>query len=118
VYDDIAYHDYGVPASPEECEALGRSCKQGSHVVLLNHGLLTHGPTIHGTLFRMYCLERACELELIARTLGSPPVQIDDHVVGKSAERMRKRRNTPEYGLAEWQGLVRTVDRRGVDYRC
>ena len=99
VYDDIAYHDYGVPASAEECEALGRSCRQG-------------------TLFRMYCLERACELELIARTLGSPPVQIDDHVVGKSAERMRKRRNTPEYGLAEWQGLVRTVDRRGVDYRC
>jgi ribulose-5-phosphate 4-epimerase/fuculose-1-phosphate aldolase len=118
VYDDIAYHDYGVPASAEECEALGRSCRQGSHVVLLNHGLLTHGPTIHGTLFRMYCLERACELELIARTLGSPPVQIDDHVVGKSAERMRKRRNTPEYGLAEWHGLVRTVDRKGVDYRC
>ena len=32
-------------------------------------------------------------------------------------ERMRKRRDTPEYGLAEWQGLVRTVDRKGFDYR-
>ena len=63
VYDDVAYHEYGVPASPEECEALGRTCKQGSHVVLLNHGLLTLGPTIHGTFFRTYCLERACELE-------------------------------------------------------
>ena len=47
--------------------------------MLLNHGLLTLGPTIHGTLFRMYCLERACEVELIARTLGSPPLEIDDH---------------------------------------
>jgi ribulose-5-phosphate 4-epimerase/fuculose-1-phosphate aldolase len=118
VYDDLVYHDYGVPASAEECGALGRSCQRGSHVVLLNHGLLTHGPTIHGALYRMYCLERACELELIARTLGSPPVQIDDHVVNKTAERLRKRRNTPEYGLAEWRGLVRVVDRKGANYRC
>ena len=65
----------------------------------------------------MYGLERACELELIARMLDAPPVPVDDFVVGKAAERMRKRRDTPEYGLAEWQGLVRTVDRKGFDYR-
>jgi ribulose-5-phosphate 4-epimerase/fuculose-1-phosphate aldolase len=118
VLDDTAYHAYGVPATPEECEALGRTCARGSHVVLLNHGLLTLGSTIHGTMFRMYCLERACELELIARMLDAPPAQIDDHVVAKAAERMRRRRETKEYGLAEWQGLVRTVDRKGFDYRC
>jgi ribulose-5-phosphate 4-epimerase/fuculose-1-phosphate aldolase len=117
VYDDIAYHDYGVPASAEECEALGRTCQHGSHVVLMNHGLLTLGPTVQGAFFRMYCLERACELELIARQLDAPAVTIDDYVVGKAAERMRKRRDTDEYGLAEWKGLVRTVDRKGADYR-
>src|ERR1700745_419572 len=37
--DDLAYPPYGVPASVEECEALGRSCATASHVVLLNHGL-------------------------------------------------------------------------------
>jgi ribulose-5-phosphate 4-epimerase/fuculose-1-phosphate aldolase len=117
VFDDIAYHDYGVPATPEKCEALGRTCKHGSCVVLLNHGLLTLGPTIHGTLYRMYTMERACELELIARTLGESPVEIEDFVIDKAAERMRKRRDTSEYGLAEWRGLVRTVDRAGADYR-
>jgi ribulose-5-phosphate 4-epimerase/fuculose-1-phosphate aldolase len=117
VYDDIAYHEYGVPATPEECEALGRTCARGSHIVLLNHGLLTLGPTIHGAFYRMYCLERACELELIVRTFDTPPVPIDEFVVGKAAERMRKRRDSPEYGRAEWQGLVRTVDRKGADYR-
>jgi ribulose-5-phosphate 4-epimerase/fuculose-1-phosphate aldolase len=117
VYDDVAYHEYGVPATPEECEALGRTCARGSHIVLLNHGLLTLGPTIHGAFYRMYCLERACELELIVRTLDAPPVPIDEFVVGKAAERMRKRRDSPEYGRAEWQGLVRTVDRKGADYR-
>jgi len=53
VYDDVAYHAYGVPATPAECEALGRTCAHGTHVVLLNHGLLTLGQTIHGTLYRM-----------------------------------------------------------------
>jgi ribulose-5-phosphate 4-epimerase/fuculose-1-phosphate aldolase len=117
VLDDIAYHPYGVPATAEECEALGRTCAHGTCVVLLNHGLFTLGETIHGTLMRLYMMERACELELIARTMDAPPVQIDDQVVRKAAERMKKIRGTENYGLMEWLGLVRTVDRKGFDYR-
>jgi ribulose-5-phosphate 4-epimerase/fuculose-1-phosphate aldolase len=66
VYDDIVYHDYGMPATQEECDALGQSIQQGSCVVLRNHGLLTLGATVHGTLMNMYMLERACELEVLA----------------------------------------------------
>ena len=118
VLDDVAYHDYGVPASQEECDALGVTCAQGSCVVLLNHGLLTLGQTIHGALMRLYMLERACEVELMARSLDEPPVMIEDYVVQKAAARMQKLRTTPEYGLLEFQGLVRTVDRKGAKYRC
>jgi len=117
VLDDVAYHEYGVPASQEECDALGVTCAQGSCVVLLNHGLLTLGETIHGALMRLYMLERACEVELMARSLDEPPVMIQDYVVEKAAARMKKLRATPEYGLLEFQGLVRTVDRKGVNYR-
>src|SRR6185312_4911076 len=106
VLDDVAYHPYGVPATVEECEALGRTCAHGSCVMLLNHGLLTLGPTIHGAMMRLYMMERACELELIARTMDEPPVQIDDYVIAKAAERMKKIRNTESYGLGEWKGLV------------
>jgi len=117
VYDEVAYHEYGVPASVEECEALGRTCANGSCVVLLNHGLLTFGETIHGALMRLYMLERASELEVMARTMGTEPIQIDDYVIGKAAERMKKVRHTEAYGLMEWKGLVRTVERKGADYR-
>lgn len=117
VLDDLAYHDYGVPASQEECDALGATCANGSCVVLLNHGLLTWGETIHGALMRLYMLERACELELIARGLDEPPMMVADDVVGKAAARMRKLRAAPEYGLMEFQGLVRAVDRKGAAYR-
>jgi ribulose-5-phosphate 4-epimerase/fuculose-1-phosphate aldolase len=117
VIDDVIYHEYGVPASPEECEALGRSCRDGSCVVLLNHSLLTLGETIPGAVMRLYMLERACEVELIARTLDEAPVFIAEDVVRKAAARMKKRRAMPDYGVPEWQGLVRTAERKGFDWR-
>ena len=117
VYDDVAYHRYGVPSSKEECEELGRSCTHGSHVVLNNHGLLTYGPTIHGAFYRLYRLERTCELELISRTLGEPVVPIEEFVIAKAAERMRRIRNTPEYGLMDFQGLIRIAERQGAKFR-
>ena len=66
---------------------------------------------------RLYMLERACELELIARQMDEAPVMIDEYVQKKAAERMKKMRPTPEYGLAEWKGMVRTVERKGADFR-
>jgi len=117
IFDEVAYHPYGAPATEEECEALGRTCRQGSCIVLNNHGLLTFGPTIHGALMRLYTLERACELELIARQMDEPPVEIADDVLRHTADRMQLVRDTDTYGLMEWDGLVRTIDRRGADYR-
>jgi ribulose-5-phosphate 4-epimerase/fuculose-1-phosphate aldolase len=117
ILDEVAYHPYGVPATSDECEALGRTCQQGSCVVLLNHGLMTFGPTVHGAFMRLYTLERACELELIARMMEEPPVMVDNDVVAKASERMKAVRDSEAYGLMEWEGLVRTVDRKGADYR-
>jgi ribulose-5-phosphate 4-epimerase/fuculose-1-phosphate aldolase len=117
VYDDLAYHPYGVPATEDECEALGRTCQDGSCVVLLNHGLLTFGQTIPGALQRLYMLERACELELIARQMNAKPVMIEPHVVAAAAERMKTVRDSEAYGLMEWEALVRTVEKKGADFR-
>ena len=83
VLDDVVYHEYGVPASQEECDALGKTCADGSCVVLLNHGLLTLGETIHGAMMRLYMLERACELELMARNLDEPPVAIEPYIIDR-----------------------------------
>lgn len=117
VYDELAYHPYGEPATEEECEALGRTCLKGSCVVLLNHGLLTFGPTIWGALQRLYMLERACELELLARQMNAKPVMIEDGVVHAVGERIRIARDSDAYGLLEWQALVRTVEKQGADFR-
>ena len=117
VLDEVAYHEYGQPATQEECDALGESCRKGSCIVLLNHGLLTHAPTIWGALQRLYMLERACELELISRTLGEPPVPIAEDVIAGVAAYMKTARAKPDYGLHEWAALLRLIDNKGTDYR-
>src|SRR5471030_1436295 len=62
VLDELVYHEYGMPTSQEECDALGVSCQHGSCVVLRNHGLLSVGATIPAALRRLYMMERACEV--------------------------------------------------------
>ena len=116
VWDELAYHDYGVPSSVEECEALGRTCATANAVVLLNHGLLALGPTIQSTFVRMYFLERACQVELAARSLNETPVPISDFILGKAAERKEKMRQMPEYGALEWASALRMLKRQGVEY--
>ena len=114
VYDDIVYHQYGVPATIEECEALGRSCQKGSHVILHNHGLLTAHATLPGALRGMYMLERACELELISRQLGEEPVMIDDYIVQRAAQRMKQVRSAPDYGVGYFDALKRQLVKKGA----
>ena len=118
VIDDLAYHPYGVPATEEECEALGRTCADGSCVILLNHGLLTFGPTVHGAFMRLYMLERACELELVARQLDAPPLLVEPAVVHAAAERMKAVRDAETYGLMEWEGICRAAERATGNWRC
>jgi ribulose-5-phosphate 4-epimerase/fuculose-1-phosphate aldolase len=114
VYDDIVYHDYGVPATVEECEELGKTCQKGGHVILHNHGLLTAAPTLPGALRGLYMMERACELELISRQLGEEPIMIDEYIVQRAAQRMKQVRAEPTYGVTYFEALQRQLRKKGV----
>lgn len=118
VLDDLAYHAYGKPGSKEESRDLGVACRKGSMIILYNHGLLTHAPTIMGALYRLYLLEEACALELTARSLGAEPIMIEDDVVQDVQKWVQNRRAQPEeYGKLEWDAHMRALDRSGADYR-
>jgi ribulose-5-phosphate 4-epimerase/fuculose-1-phosphate aldolase len=117
VLDDLVYHEYGMPTSQEECDALGVSCQQGSCVVLRNHGLLSVGATIPAALRRLYMLERACEVEIIARGLDEEPAPIEDDVVQSYAARAKAQRASPEFGMTDWKAAVRLIEGKGSDWR-
>ena len=116
VYDELAYHDYGMPASQEECDALGITCQQGESVILRNHGLLTVGATIPAALRRMYMLERACEVEIITRGLGEEPNPIAPEVIESYAQRAKAQRASPEFGMADWRAALRQIEGRGTNW--
>ncbi len=117
VYDDLVYHEYGMPTSQEECDALGVTCQQGNSVVLRNHGLLTVGATVPGALRRMYMLERACEVEIIARSLGEEPGPIDPEVIEGYGKRAKAHRASPAYGEVYWKAALRQIESKGTDWR-
>jgi ribulose-5-phosphate 4-epimerase/fuculose-1-phosphate aldolase len=118
VLDDIVYHEYGVPATVEECEELGRTCQKGGHVILHNHGLLTAASTIPGALRGLYMMERACELELISRQLGEEPVMIEDYIIQRAAQRMKQVRSDPNYGVMYFEALQRQIRKKGATEWC
>ena len=117
VLDELVYHEYGMPTSQEECDALGVSCQQGSCVVLRNHGLLSVGATIPAALRRLYMMERACEVEIIARGLDEEPAPIEDDVVQSYAARAKAQRASPEFGVTDWKAALRLIEGKGFDWR-
>ena len=117
VLDEVVYHEYGMPTSQEECDALGVSCQQGSCVVLRNHGLLSVGATIPAALRRLYMMERACEVEIIARGLDEEPAPIEDEVVQGYAARAKAQRASPEFGMTDWKAALRLIEGKGSDWR-
>ena len=117
VFDDVVYHEYGMPSSQEECDSLGVSCQNGSSVVLRNHGLLSVGATVPAALRRLYMLERACEVEIIARSLDEAPAPIDDDVVQQYAARAKAYRASSEFGVSDWKAALRQIEGKGSDWR-
>ncbi|WP_441258719.1 class II aldolase/adducin family protein [Bradyrhizobium sp. 521_C7_N1_3] len=117
VYDEVTYHEYGSLGSYNEGDALGVTCQKGECLILRNHGLLTIGATPQAALQRMYALVRACEIEVIARTLDEPPTPIDPEVVKDYAKRNKPKRALPEFGIKEWRAAVRQIEGRSTDWR-
>jgi ribulose-5-phosphate 4-epimerase/fuculose-1-phosphate aldolase len=117
VYDELVYHEYASLASHDESDALGACCQKGESVILRNHGLLTLGSNVQSALRRMYLLERACEIEIIARSLGEEPTPIEPEIVEDYAKRIKVKRASSEFGMADWRAALRQIEGRGMDWR-
>ncbi|HET8726875.1 MAG TPA: class II aldolase/adducin family protein [Alphaproteobacteria bacterium] len=117
-YDRIAYHDYeGIALDLAERERLVRDLGDRRVMILRNHGLLTAGATVPHAFSLMFYLNRSCEVQLAAQSMGDelvlPPPEVCEHTarqyddidpIGPDMDR-------------EWQALLRLLDRDGADYR-
>jgi ribulose-5-phosphate 4-epimerase/fuculose-1-phosphate aldolase len=113
----IGYHDYqGVVLDSAEEESLLADLGEGEALILRNHGLLTVGKTIAEAFNWMHRLELACRTQLAAMATGAKLVPVPPQVLEKTYLNYQPRTRRP-YGVMEWPGLLRKLDRMDPSFR-
>jgi ribulose-5-phosphate 4-epimerase/fuculose-1-phosphate aldolase len=113
----IAYHDFNGPErDPGERDALARDLGPLNTMILRNHGLLTVGASVAETFTAMYGMERACQAQAMAMACNTELNEMPADVVAKSTA-MYDPGVIRRYGLLEWPGLLRKLDKRDPSYR-
>jgi ribulose-5-phosphate 4-epimerase/fuculose-1-phosphate aldolase len=115
-YGRIAYHEFrGPERDPSEREALARSIGTHNYCILRNHGMLTIGASVAEAFIAMWGMERACQAQLQAMACNADLAMPSDEVVQKSCAVYEH--GSRRYGLLEWPGLLRQLDRTDPDFR-
>jgi ribulose-5-phosphate 4-epimerase/fuculose-1-phosphate aldolase len=116
----IAYdNDYsGLAHSVAEGERLARLIGDKSIMFLKNHGVLTVGNTVAQAYKRLYNIERACRMQVLAMSTGQPLALLPDEMV----ERVRTPNPQDSHNRAErerlfFEAMMRVADRALPGYR-
>ena len=108
---DVAYHDYeGIALDHDERERIVADLGTKSVMILRNHGTLTCGESAADTYMRMFFLERACKMQIMAQAGGDliecgPELQ--ERVAGQSNPEGMKMLSQ----ALVWPALLRKLDR-------
>ncbi len=116
-YGRLSYHDFkGPERDPKERAALAKSIGPNNYCILRNHGLLTLGDTVPEAFIAMWGLERSCQAQLAAMACNTELEMPSPEVVQASCS-MYGPGSSRKYGLLEWPGLLRQLDRTEPDFR-
>ncbi|NDP46810.1 MAG: class II aldolase/adducin family protein [Sulfuriferula multivorans] len=116
-FGSVAYHDYeSVAIDLGERERLVADLGNSEVMILRNHGLLAVGADIPQAFNAMYWLEMACRAQVDAMAcnteLNLPPSAVVEHTAHLYKPGTRR-----PYGLMEWPGMLRYLDRRDTSFR-
>jgi len=123
--DKIAYDDHydGLARDTSEGERLADALGDKSILFMANHGVLVTGRSMAEAYDRLYSLERACKVQLLARSTGLPLNPLSDELLHKAQVQMRGTPLTdadastykPHYVL-HFDALKRLLARKESDY--
>ena len=115
-YGRLAYHDFNGPErDPSERDKLAQSIGPLNYCILRNHGLLTLGESVAEAFIAMWGMERACQAQLQAMACNTELTMPSDEVVAKSCAMYTS--GSRRYGLLEWPGLLRKLDKEDPSWR-
>lgn len=115
-HDDIAYDDTynGLVVDNAEGDRLARVLGGKRVMFLANHGVIVVGPSVAEAFDLMYYLERACRLQVLARSTGGKLKPVRSEVVRETYRMILA--DTPKYAGAHFSALKRLLDREEPDY--
>jgi ribulose-5-phosphate 4-epimerase/fuculose-1-phosphate aldolase len=116
-YNRVSYHDFeGIALDTDECDRLGRDLGRNRAMILRNHGLLTCGDSVADAALALRMLITVAEVQLQIEATGAeinePPSEVCERTA-QQFEAMAKKHGH----RAEWQGVLRWLDRRDPAYR-
>ena len=115
-HDDIAYDDTynGLVTDDAEGDRLARVLGSRRVLFLANHGVIVVGPTVAEAFDLLYYLERACRLQVLARSMQAKLRPVRPEVV-RETHRMLVA-DAPAYAGAHFSALKRILDREEPGY--
>jgi ribulose-5-phosphate 4-epimerase/fuculose-1-phosphate aldolase len=119
IYHDISYHEFeGIAFNLEERERLVSDLGSKNLMILRNHGTLTLGETVAAAFTRMYFLERACEAQVKALTVGMDQIRpAPASSVDLVAEQTAPHKTASIAHEWVWPALLRKLDRIDPSYK-
>jgi ribulose-5-phosphate 4-epimerase/fuculose-1-phosphate aldolase len=104
----------GVADAVEEGERIGGAIGEDVTVVFLeNHGVLVIGSDVADAWHKLYFLERACQVQVLAQSTGRQLVHAPDAVVKKTAAQWVR---DPEHARALFAAVKRRLDKEFPGY--
>jgi ribulose-5-phosphate 4-epimerase/fuculose-1-phosphate aldolase len=114
--DDIAYDEVynGLVVDNAEGDRLAAALGAKRVMFLANHGVIVVGATVAEAFDSLYYLERACRLQVLARSLGGRLRAVRPEVV-RETHRMLVA-DAPKYAHAHFTALKRILEREEPEY--
>lgn len=116
----LAYHDFeGITIHAEEGPRVLASIGNRPAVILRNHGLLAWGQTLPQTFAILWTLQRACEIQMAAFSMGGAQavIPVSDAVAAKCTQDSLQFDPKRGAGKDVWDALVRQLDRLDDSYK-
>jgi ribulose-5-phosphate 4-epimerase/fuculose-1-phosphate aldolase len=114
---NVSYHDYmGVVLDMAEQKVLVLDLGTTDAMVLRNHGLLTCGRSVGEAFNWMHRMELSCRAQLAAMACNTPLQPVSQQVLDETFMNYQPQTRRP-FGVMEWPGLLRMLDRMDPSFR-
>lgn len=112
----MAYHDYeGIALNLDERERLIADLGNQELMILRNHGTLAIGATAAEAWLNIYYLEKACEQQIGALTVGYEQL-LQVPLSSQNEVRAQVARRAGQSARVAWPGFLRRLDRLSPGY--